>query len=125
MECLRTRVRFPPPPPMQRATRKGGPFLVRLPTEGWLQLRADGPCAGFGSSGAPTGGCSPARQASMPDSPPQAIHGLLSASPGQDAASAIGCRGFFIGNRRSRAVGDVTPTYSALPTGRDAVYERT
>src|SRR3546814_20303681 len=30
MECLRTRVRFPPPPPMPRATREGGPFLVRF-----------------------------------------------------------------------------------------------
>src|SRR5690606_23184043 len=28
-------------------------------------------------------------QASMPDSPPQAIHGLLSAYPGRDAALAI------------------------------------
>src|SRR3546814_11782405 len=70
-----------------------------------------GLCAGFGSSGVPTGGRSPARQASMPDSPPQAIHGLLSASPGRDAASAIRCRGFFIGNRRSRAVGRVGPAY--------------
>src|SRR3546814_9224355 len=58
--------------------------------------------AGFGNGGAPAGGCSSARQASMPDSPPQAIHGLLSASPGRDAASAIRCRGFFLGNRRSR-----------------------
>src|SRR3546814_7702570 len=31
----------------------------------------------------------------MSDSPPQAIHGLLSASPGRDAASAIRYRGFF------------------------------
>lgn len=34
----------------------------------------------------------------MPDSPPQAIHGLLSAYPGRDAASASGCLYFFIGN---------------------------
>src|SRR3546814_2392505 len=56
---------------------------------------ADGLYTGFGSSGVPSGGCSPARQASMPDSPPQAIHGLLSASPARDAASTIRCRGFF------------------------------
>src|SRR3546814_7000481 len=31
----------------------------------------------------------------MPDSPPQAIHGLLSASPDRDAAPAIRCRCFF------------------------------
>src|SRR3546814_11198183 len=60
--------------------------------------------AGFGNGGAPAGGCSSARQASMPDSPPQAIHGLLSASPGRDASSAIRCRGFFPGNRRSRTL---------------------
>src|SRR3546814_1085747 len=29
---------------------------------------------------------------SMPDEPPQAIHGLLSAYPGRNAASAIRCR---------------------------------
>src|SRR3546814_17282896 len=49
----------------------------------------------------------------MPDSPPKASHGRRSACPGRNAASAIRCRGFFIGNRRSRAVGDVTPTYAA------------
>src|SRR3546814_503388 len=83
----------------------------------WLaplaESRCEKLCAGFGSSGVPTGECSPARQASMPDSPPQAIHGLLSASPGRDAAPAIRCHGFFIDNGGSRAVGDVTPTYAA------------
>ena len=42
----------------------------------------------------------------MPDSPPQAIHGLLSAYPGRDAASAIRYRCFFeppkIKSRRGR-----------------------
>src|SRR3546814_6099157 len=52
-------------------------FFVRLRNGG---DRAGGLRAGFGSSGAPIGACSSARQASMPDSPPQAIHGLLSAS---------------------------------------------
>src|SRR3546814_12605040 len=43
---------------------------------------------------------------SMPDEPPQAIHGLLSASPGRNAALAIRCRCFFqqpkIKSRRGR-----------------------
>src|SRR3546814_19451634 len=55
---------------------------------------ADGLYTGFGSSGVPSGGCSPARQTSMSDSPPQAIPGLLSASPARDPASAIRFRGF-------------------------------
>src|SRR3546814_15745253 len=42
----------------------------------------------------------------MPDEPPQAIHGLLSASPGRNAALAIRCRCFFqqpkIKSRRGR-----------------------
>src|SRR3546814_12172515 len=92
-------------------------------------FRSEKLCAGFRSSGVPTGECSPARQASMPDSPPQAIHGLLSASPGRDAAPAIRCHGFFIDNGVSRAVGDVTPTYAAsneapLATPRRAVSWR-
>src|SRR3546814_3709833 len=75
-----------------------------------------GLCAGFGSSGVPTGGRSPARQASMPDSPQQAIHGLLSASPGRDAASAVRCRGFFIGNRRSRSEEHTSEIQSLMRT---------
>src|SRR5690606_29433854 len=44
-------------------------------------------------------------QTSMSDSPPQAIHGLLSAYPGRDAASAIRCHGSIgakIKSRRAR-----------------------
>src|SRR3546814_5158910 len=52
-----------------------------------VKIQAGGLCACFGHSVVPTGACSSARQASMPDSPPQAIHGLLSAYPGRDAAS--------------------------------------
>src|SRR3546814_11162987 len=67
-------------------------FFVRLRNGG---DRAGGLRAGFGSSGAPIGACSSARQASMPDSPPQAIHGLPSASPDRDAPTAIRFRCFF------------------------------
>src|SRR3546814_11789281 len=66
-------------------------FFVRLRNGG---DRAGGLRAGLGSSGAPIGACSSARQASMPDSPPQAIHCLLSASPDPYAAPPIRCRCF-------------------------------
>src|SRR3546814_10043776 len=49
----------------------------------------------------------------MPDSPPQAIHGLLSAYPGRDAASAIRCQGFFIGNRSADACVETSRVLSA------------
>src|SRR3546814_5249411 len=73
--------------------------------------------AGFGSSGAPTGACSSARQASMPDSPPQAIHGLLSAYPGRDAALAIRCRGFVVGKLSDEVYAKVSRVLAA--GGRD------
>src|SRR3546814_1960091 len=44
-----------------------------------VKIQAGGLCACFGHSVVPTGACSSARQTSMSDSPPQAIHGLLSA----------------------------------------------
>src|SRR3546814_6680592 len=53
----------------------------------------------------------------MPDSPPQAIHGLLSASRGRDAASAIRCRGFFIGSRSADACVETSRVLAA--GGRD------
>src|SRR3546814_17616460 len=52
---------------------------------------------------------------SMPDSPPQAIHGLLSACPGRDAAQAIRCHRFCIGTEDQELKGawarlEVEPT---------------
>src|SRR3546814_904523 len=82
-----------------------------------VATQADGPCAGFGHSVVPTGACSSARQASMPDSPPQAIHGLLSAYPGRDAALAIRCRGFVVGKRSAEVYAKVSRVLAA--GGRD------
>src|SRR3546814_10157117 len=81
-----------PEAPLERARRPTGTFATRAVLDSaarvaffwFLSQRRDvtiqtgGLCAGFGYSGVPNGACSPARQASMPDSPPQAIHGLLS-----------------------------------------------
>src|SRR3546814_8110866 len=53
----------------------------------------------------------------MPDSPPQAIHGLLSAYPGRDAALAIRCRGFVVGKRSAEVYAKVSRVLAA--GGRD------
>src|SRR3546814_20807355 len=53
----------------------------------------------------------------MPDEPPQAIHGLLSAYPGRDDALAIRCRGFVVGKRSAEVYAKVSRVLAA--GGRD------
>src|SRR3546814_199774 len=48
----------------------------------------------------------------MPDEPPQAIHGLLSAYPGRDDALAIRCRGFVVGKRSAAVYAKVSGVLS-------------
>jgi len=49
----------------------------------------------FGGSVVPAGDCSSARQPSMADSPPRAIHGPLCATPGRHNAPLLKVRDFF------------------------------
>src|SRR3546814_12253845 len=64
-----------------------------------------------------TGSVSSTRQPVMLDWPPQAIHVLLSAYPGRDAALAIRCRVFVVGKRSAEFYAKVSRVLAA--GGRD------
>src|SRR3546814_19306078 len=81
---------------------------------GDVKTQTGGLCAWSVNWCGPPGACRPARQASLPDSPPQAIHGLLYAYPGRDAAPAIRCHDFFIRNRSVDAYAWVIRVLPAL-----------